>query len=74
MRIGPQNPVPIGGVPVVVETEIKSQGIADPSPFTRGERRGGCGLVLDATKAPIASSRFGFIGGILNFKTCVDAR
>jgi hypothetical protein len=72
LRIKPEHPVPIDGFSVVVETEIRSQGIADPSPFTPGERKAGTGLVLDATKAPIVSSRFDFIGGILNFKTCVD--
>ncbi len=74
MRIKPEKPVPIDGFAVVVETEIKSQGMADPAPFTPGERKAGTGLVLDATLAPIVSSRFDFIGGILNFKTCVEAQ
>lgn len=72
LRIRPENPVPIDGFPVFVETEIKSQGIADPQPFTPGEREAGSGLVLDGRKAPIVCSRFDFIGGILNFKTCVE--
>ncbi|HPO14627.1 MAG TPA: hypothetical protein PLI09_14385 [Candidatus Hydrogenedentes bacterium] len=72
MRIKPEKPVPIDNFTVMVETEITSQGMADPAPFTPGERKAGSGLVLDATKAPIVSSRFDFIGGILNFKTCVD--
>jgi len=74
LRIQPENPVPIDGFPVVVETEIKSQGIADPSPFTPGERKPGTGLVLDGTKASIVNSRFDFVGGILNFKTCVEVK
>lgn len=72
MRIKPENPVPIDGFPVFIETEIKSQGIADPHPFQPGERKTGTGLVLDGSKAPIVCSRFDFIGGILNFKTCVE--
>ncbi len=73
LRIRPEHPVPIDGFPVVVETEIKSQGLADPQPFVRGERRAGTGLVLDATRAGITCSRFDFVGGILNFQTCVAA-
>jgi hypothetical protein len=72
LRIRPERPVPIDGFPVLIETEIKSQGIADPHPFTPGERKAGTGLVLDGTKAPITCSRFDFIGGILNFRTCID--
>lgn len=74
MRVRPENPVPIDGFPVMIETEIKSQGLADPSPFTPGERKAGAGLVLDGAKAPITACRFDFIGGILNFKTCIEAR
>lgn len=74
MRIRPENPVPIDGFAVVVETLITSQGMADPAPFTPGERKAGWGLVLDGGKAAITCSRFDFIGGILNFKTCVETR
>ncbi len=73
LRIRPEKPVPIDGFPVFIETEIRSQGIADPHPFTPGERKAGTGLMLDGTKAPITCSRFDFIGGILNFRTCIDA-
>lgn len=72
LRIRPEHPVPIDGFAVVVETVITSQGIADPHPFEPGERKAGTGLVFDGSKAPIVSSRFDFIGGILNFKTCVE--
>jgi hypothetical protein len=72
LRVRPEKPVPIDGFAVMIETEIKSQGLADPSPFTAGERKAGTGLVFDGSKAPITASRFDFIGGILNFKTCVD--
>jgi len=74
LRIRPENPVPIDGFAVFVETEIKSQGIADPNPFKPGERKAGTGLFLDGTKAAIVNNRFDFIGGILNFKTCVESR
>jgi len=74
LRIRPEHPVPIDGFAVTVETEITSQGIADPSPFTPGERKTGTGLILDGSRAPITCSRFDFIGGILNFNTCVDVR
>lgn len=74
LRIRPENPVPIDGFAVFIETEIKSQGIADPAPFKPGERKAGTGLLLDGTRAPITASRFDFIGGILNFKTCAEAK
>ena len=72
LRIRPEKPVPIDNFPVVVETVIVSQGIADPAPFTAGERKAGTALVFDARKAAILASRFDFIGGILNFKTCIE--
>ncbi|MCX5759854.1 MAG: hypothetical protein NTU83_15400 [Candidatus Hydrogenedentes bacterium] len=74
LRIRPENPVPIDGFAVFTETEIKSQGIADPAPFTPGERKAGVGLSLDGTRASIVCNRFDFIGGILNFKTCIETR
>ena len=74
LHMRPEHPVPIDGFAVMVETEIKSQGIADPAPFTPGERKAGIGLLLDATVAPITCNRFDFIGGILNFKTCIEAK
>lgn len=74
MHIRPEHPVPIDGFAVMIETEIKSQGMADPAPFTPGERKAGTGLLLDGTLAPITSNRFDFIGGILNFKTCIESK
>lgn len=72
MRIRPENPVPIDGFSVFTECLIVSQGMADPAPFTRGERKHGVGLALDGSKGSIVANRFDFIGGILNFKTCID--
>lgn len=72
MRIRPENPVPIDGFSVFTECLIVSQGMADPAPFTRGERKHGVGLAFDDSKGSIVANRFDFIGGILNFKTCID--
>ncbi|MBN1343459.1 MAG: hypothetical protein JXQ73_12300 [Phycisphaerae bacterium] len=71
LRIRPERPVPIDGFPVVVETQIHSQGIADPRPFTPGERKDGSGLVLDAGKAGICYSKL-YFASILNFRTCIE--
>ena len=73
MRVRPEKPVPIDGFPVVVETIIQSEGIADPSPFTPGERKAGTGLVFDGAEASIASSNF-YFAGVLNFHTCIETR
>ncbi|HIC89405.1 MAG TPA: hypothetical protein EYP04_08385, partial [Anaerolineae bacterium] len=70
MRVKPENPVPIDRFPIVVETEIHSQGMADPHPFTPGERTGGAGLVFDGTKAPIVHNSF-LLFGVLNFQTVI---
>ena len=72
LRIRPEKPVPVDNFSTVIETVIVSQGIADPAPFTPGERKAGTGLVLDGRLAAITASRFDFIGGILNFKTCIE--
>lgn len=72
LRIRPEKPVPIDNFVTVIETVIVSQGIADPAPFTPGERKAGTGLVFDGRLAAITASRFDFIGGILNFKTCIE--
>ena len=72
LRVRPENPVPIDNFRVVTETLVVSQGMADPAPFTRGERKNGTGLVFDGSKGSIVSNRFDFIGGILNFSTCVE--
>jgi hypothetical protein len=71
LRVRPERPVPIDGFPVVVETWIVSQGMADPHPFTPGERAGGSGLVFDGSRAPIVHSSFKFFG-VLNFKTVIE--
>jgi len=70
LRIRPERPVPIDGFAVVVETQIRSQGIADPHPFTPGERSGGTGLVFDASQANISYSTF-YLASVLNFSTCI---
>ena len=71
LRIKPENPVPIDGFPVVVESKIHSQGIADPHPFTPGERDTGTGLVLDAGLADISYSQL-YFASVLNFRTCIE--
>ncbi|NPV54321.1 MAG: hypothetical protein HPY71_12520 [Firmicutes bacterium] len=71
MRIRPEKPVPIDNFPIFVETEIHCQGMADPHPFTPGERQGGTGLIFDGTAAPIVHNTFRFFGN-LNFKTVME--
>jgi hypothetical protein len=73
LRVRPEGPVPIDGFPICVETEIRSEGIADPQPFRRGERKAGTGLVLDATRAPIVHNEIHF-SAVLNFRTCIATR
>lgn len=70
MRIRPENPVPIDNFPICIETVIQCQGIADPHPFTPGERKGGTGLVFEGAKAAIVHSEFWF-ASVLNFRTCI---
>lgn len=70
LRVRPHRPVPIDGFPVVVETRVRSQGIADPHPFSPGERQGGVGLVFDASRANISYSTF-YFASVLNFSTCM---
>ncbi|MCC6155525.1 MAG: hypothetical protein IT367_17280 [Candidatus Hydrogenedentes bacterium] len=71
LRIKPENPVPIDGFPVVIETQINSQGIADPAPFTAGPRDAGTGLVIDASVAGVNYTKM-YFASILNFKQCVS--
>jgi hypothetical protein len=71
LRIKPVNNVPIDGFPVVIESVIRSQGIADPHPFTAGPRGPGAGLVLDGSAAPISYTKI-YFASVLNFSTCVD--
>lgn len=71
LRIRPEKPVPIDGFPVVIETLISSQGIADPQPFVAGQRKAGRGLVLDSSQASISYSKFDF-AAVLNFSTNIQ--
>lgn len=71
VRIKPERPVPIDGFPVVIETQVFSQGIADPHPFSPGPRESGTGLVIDSSIAAVNYSRF-YFASILNFHTCVE--
>jgi hypothetical protein len=70
LRIRPVKPVPIDNFPVIVETKMDLWGIADPSPFTHGERRAGEGLVLDGTKSGIVHSDIR-VQSVINFHTCI---
>jgi hypothetical protein len=70
LRVRPERPVPIDGFAVCVETRIESQGMADPHPFTPGERKAGTGVVLDGSKASIVHSDFRF-ESVINFRTCI---
>ena len=71
LRIKPEKPVPIDGFPVVIETQINSQGIADPAPFTAGPRDAGTGLVIDASVAGVNYTKM-YFASILNFKQCIS--
>ncbi len=71
LRIKPQNDVPIDGFPAFIETVIRSQGIADPNPFTPGPRGPGAGLVLDGSVAGISYSKI-YFASVLNFNVCVE--
>ncbi len=71
LRIKPEKPVPIDGFPVVIETQINSQGIADPAPFTAGARDAGMGLVIDASVAGVNYTKM-YFASILNFKQCIS--
>jgi len=70
LRVRPRRPVPIDGFPVVIETQLTSQGIADPHPFRPGRRETGTGLVFDAATAGIHYSTF-YFASVLNFATCI---
>lgn len=70
LRIKPEKPVPIDGFPVVIETQINSQGIADPRPFSPGPREAGTGLVIDAGVAGVNYTKM-YFASILNFKQCI---
>lgn len=68
LRIKPEKPVPIDGFPVVIETQINSQGIADPAPFTAGARDAGMGLVIDASVAGVNCTKM-YFASILEIQT-----
>jgi len=70
LRVKPEVPVPVDHFPVCVETHIEMEGLADPQPFIRGERRSGDGLVLDGSKASIVHSEFR-LASVINFHTCI---
>ncbi len=66
-----EHPVPIDGFPAWIESQVFSQGIADPHPFQPGERKAGKGLVLDGRRVSIAHCEF-YFASVLNFRTCVE--
>ncbi len=72
LRIKPEKPVPIDNFPVMVESRIEMEGLADPHPFTPGERKAGTGLVLDGSRAAIVHSQFN-IASVINFRTCLES-
>lgn len=71
MRFLAEKPVPIDGFPVWIETQVYSQGMADPRPFQRGERLAGTGVVFDGSHAAITCCDF-FFSSVLNFRTCIE--
>lgn len=71
LRIRPEKPVPVDNFPVMVESKIEMEGLADPHPFTPGERKGGTGLVLDGSHASIVHNTF-YIASVINFRTCIE--
>ncbi len=70
LRVQPENPVPIDGFAVFIDSEISASSIADPHPFRRGKRAGGSGVVFDTQHAGILHSNFAFTA-VLNFATCI---
>ena len=71
LRMKPENPVPIDNVSVFTDSEITASSIADPSPFQRGKREAGAGVVFDTSEAPITHATFRFTA-VLNFATCIE--
>lgn len=71
LRVKPETPVPIDKFAVFTDSDIRASSIADPHPFHRGERKGGAGVVFDASKAAIVHNDFHFTA-VLNFATCID--
>ena len=71
LRVGPEKPVPVDNFPVMVESRIDMEGLADPHPFTPGERKAGTGLVLDGSRASIVHCQFN-IASVINFRTCIE--
>ena len=73
LRVRPEKPVPIDGFPAWIETQVYSQGMADPSPFQAGERLSGTGVILDGEVTAIQCCDF-FFSSVLNFHTCVELK
>lgn len=73
LRVHPTGPVPIDHFAVCVETHIEMEGLADPQPFKRGERKEGEGFVLDGTSASIVHSEFR-LASVINYHTCIRSR
>lgn len=73
LRVRPQKPVPIDGFPAWVETQVTSQGMADPSPFQAGERLSGTGVVFEGDVTAIQCCDF-FFSSVLNFRTCIELK
>lgn len=73
LRIRPEKPVPVDGFPIVVESQVRCQTVADPHPFQPGPRPAGTGLILDPGVAGINYNLF-YFASILNFNTCIDIR
>lgn len=71
LRIEPEKSVPIDGFPVVIESQIVSQGIADPGPSRRENGRVAAGLVIDASMAGVSYSKL-YFASILNFNQCIS--
>lgn len=73
LRIRADQPVPIDGFPAWIETQVFSQGMADPQPFGAGERRAGAGVVFDGEGTAIQCCDF-FFSSVLNFRTCIELK
>ncbi len=72
LRVRPAGKVPIDGFAVFTDSEIEASSIADPRPFTRGERKAGAGVVFDTSQASICFCDFRFTS-VCNFATCIAA-
>ncbi len=73
LRLRAEKPVPLDGFPAWIETQVFSQGMADPQPFRAGERKAGTGVVFDGSDTAIQCCDFCF-ASVLNFQTCVEVK